>query len=248
MQDARAEISGGLSVRLLAKDFGRRRILKDVAFDLAAGEVAALLGPSGVGKSTLLALIAGLDDDFDGRIMRPPGRLAMVFQTPRLLPWRTLAENIALVPGAGGLSRARDLLAEVGLAEAADTHPERASLGMQRRAALARALAVRPSLMLMDEPLVSLDPAGAAAMRALVAQALARSGAAALIATHDRREALTLADRILEIGVPGGDPTGFPARLLADRVSPLDRAARTDPDAVEALHGAWFVAQPAAPE
>ncbi len=242
MEDARA--ARGLSVRLVAKDFARRRVLADVAFDLAPGEVAALLGPSGVGKSTLLALVAGLDDDFEGRIERPPGRLAMVFQTPRLLPWRTLAENIALVPGAGGLARARELLAEVGLAEAAETHPERASLGMQRRAALARALAVRPSLMLMDEPLVSLDPAGAAAMRALVAQALERSGAAALIATHDRREALTLADRILEIS--GAE--GAPARLIADRASPLDRAARTDPDAVEALHGQWFGGAPTAPE
>jgi len=222
-----------LRVDVRAKRFGAAQVLGHVAFTLAAGETAALLGPSGVGKSTLLAMIAGTDADFDGAIARPPGRLAMVFQTPRLLPWRTLAENIALIPGAGGIDAARALLARVGLGAAADQHPERVSLGMQRRAALARALAVRPSLLLMDEPLVSLDVESAQAMRALIAQTLAETGAAALIATHDRREALALTGRLLELG-------GAPATLLSDRASPLDAAARADPALVEALHAAWF--------
>ncbi len=223
----------GLSVEVRAKRFGAAQVLGRIAFTLAAGETAALLGPSGVGKSTLLAIIAGIDADFEGAVVRPEGRVAMVFQTPRLLPWRTLAENIALIPGAGGLERARALLARVGLADAADQHPERVSLGMQRRAALARALAVRPALLLMDEPMVSLDAESARAMRDLVTQALAETGAAALIATHDRREALALAGRLLELG-------GAPATLLRDRASPLDAAARRDPAQVEALHAAWF--------
>ncbi len=151
-------VTTGLSVEIAQKRFGATPVLGDISFRLAPGERAALIGPSGIGKSTLIALLAGTDRDVDGRVERPNGRVAVVFQTPRLLPWRTLAENIAIIPGAGDLARARSLLAEVGLGEAADLHPERVSVGMQRRAALARALAVEPALLLLDEPLVSLDP------------------------------------------------------------------------------------------
>jgi NitT/TauT family transport system ATP-binding protein len=223
----------GLSVDVRAKRFGADAVLGPVAFTLAPGERAALLGPSGVGKSTLLGLVAGLDRRFEGAVTRPDGRVAMIFQTPRLLPWRTLAENVALIPGAGGLDRAQALLAEVGLADAADQHPEKVSLGMQRRAALARALAVRPALLLMDEPLVSLDPDNAAAMRRLILRALDETGAAALIATHDRAEALALCDRVLELG-------GRPARLVRDRRSPLERGARSDAAAVARTATEWF--------
>lgn len=227
----------GLAVSIRRKAFSGVAVLGEIAFTLAPGERAALIGPSGVGKSTLLALIAGFGGDFEGQVERPPGRVAMVFQTPRLLPWRTLAENVALPPGSGGPARARALLAEMGLAAAADLHPERVSLGMQRRAALARALAVEPALLILDEPLVSLDPEGAAAMRRLLVAALDRTGATALISTHDRREALTLADRMLELD-------GRPARLTRDLPSPLDRAARRDGEAVEAAHRSLFAAIP----
>jgi len=223
----------GLSVALDGKSFGEHQVLGPVRFDLALGERAALLGPSGIGKSTLIALIAGTDTSFDGWIKCPPGRLAMVFQQPRLLPWRTLAENIALIPGTGGLARARSLLSEVGLAAAADRHPERCSLGMQRRASLARAMAVEPSLILLDEPLVSLDSATSREMRVALTAVFERTKATVLIATHDRREALALADRVLELD-------DEPARLIADRTSPLDRTARLDPSQVEALHADWY--------
>ncbi|MEO1470385.1 MAG: ATP-binding cassette domain-containing protein, partial [Pseudomonadota bacterium] len=163
------------------------------------------------------------------------GRLAMVFQAPRLLPWRTLAQNIALVPDTGGIAGARAALAQVGLGPQADAYPEKVSLGQQRRAALARALAVRPALMLLDEPLVSLDPENAAAMRRLVGRVLDETGAAALLATHDRREALTLADRIVRLG-----PSPRGAGIVDDAPSPLDRAARTDPAAVERAHASLF--------
>ncbi|MFN3612940.1 MAG: ATP-binding cassette domain-containing protein [Rubrimonas sp.] len=226
----------GLTVDIRAKRFGAATVLGPLAFALARGQRAALLGPSGVGKSTLLSLLAGLDAAFDGRIERPAGRIAMVFQQPRLLPWRTLAQNIALIPGAGDIDRARALLAEVGLGHAADMHPERVSLGMQRRAALARALAVSPDLMLMDEPLASLDPDNAAAMRRLIADALRRTAATALIATHDRREALALTDRLIEIGHPA---PGAPATILRDRPNPLPPEARADPAAVEAAAAQW---------
>jgi NitT/TauT family transport system ATP-binding protein len=134
---------------------------------------------------------------------------------------------------AAGKAAARARLAEVGLADAADQYPEKVSLGMQRRAALARAMAVQPSLILMDEPLVSLDPASAAEMRRLLTETMDRTGAATLIATHDRREALALADRVLMMEGP-------PARLADDRRSPLNRIARRDPLAVDGLHTEWF--------
>ena len=223
----------GLDVDIAGKRFASQRVLGEIRFRLGAGERAALLGPSGIGKSTLLGLIAGYDTAFEGRILRPPGQTAMVFQTPRLLPWRTLAQNIALMPGSGGPGRAQELLTEVGLGDVADAFPERISLGMQRRVALARALAVEPSLILLDEPLVSLDPRTAADMRRLLVKLLDRTAAASLMATHDRREALAVADRVLEID-------GRPARIVSDRVSPLAREARRDPAAVEALHGDWY--------
>lgn len=222
----------GLHVDIRAKTFGAAPVLGPMTFDVPAGQRVALLGPSGIGKSTLLAVIAGTDAAFDGAVLRPPGRLAVVFQTPRLLPWRTLAENIAIIPGSGGMERARDLLASVGLADAADQHPEKVSLGMQRRAALARALAVRPGMILMDEPLVSLDPATADEMQRHLSDAMDQTGATALFATHDRREALALADRVLELD-------GRPAILNRDRTVPLKRAQRT-PEAMEELLGDWF--------
>lgn len=222
-----------LTVDIRAKAFAGKPVLGAVAFELSPGERVALSGPSGIGKSTLLQMIAGLDAAFDGTICRPGGRVAMVFQTPRLLPWRTLAENIALVPGSGGLARAKRLLGDVGLTGAEDLHPERASLGMQRRAALARALAIDPALILLDEPLVSLDPATSAEMRALLTAAFERTGAACLIATHDRREALALADRVVELG-------GAPATIVSDRMSPLGRDRRAMEDAIEAVHSDWY--------
>ena len=144
-----------------------------------------------------------------------------------------MAENIEIIPGASG---ARDLLASVGLKDAADQHPEKVSLGMQRRAALARAMAVQPSLILMDEPLVSLDPASAAEMRRLLTETMERTGAATLIATHDRQEALMLADRVLMLDGP-------PAHLVSDRRSPLGRELRRDPAAVAPVQAELFGAE-----
>lgn len=223
-----------LSVDIAGKSFGSHRVLGPVRLEIPPGQITALLGPSGAGKSTLLSLIAGLDRDYDGTI-RTEGRLGMIFQEPRLLPWRTLAENIALMPEAGDLADARKRLARVGLSGAASQYPQKVSLGMQRRAALARTLAIRPGLILMDEPLVSLDADTAREMRALIAETLAAEGAAALIATHDRREALHLSDRIVSLG-------DTPTVIVDDRLSPLSREERLSPEAVELLHREWFAA------
>ncbi len=221
-----------LSVDIRRKSFGDKTILANIAFRAEAGERIALLGPSGVGKSTLLSLIAGLDAEVEG-VITVPGRTAMVFQAPRLLPWRSLAQNLLITVPDATDAEARAALAEVGLGEAADQHPEKVSLGMQRRAALARALLAKPDLLLMDEPLVSLDVEAAKSMRGLLLKTLDLTGATTLIATHDRREALFLADRVLEIG-------GAPATLIRDRTTGLPRGEARGANMIETLHKEWF--------
>jgi ABC-type nitrate/sulfonate/bicarbonate transport system ATPase subunit len=221
-----------LSIDIRRKDFGPAIVLEKIAFTAKLGERIALLGPSGVGKSTLLSLIAGLDTDYDGTITSA-GRTAMIFQAPRLLPWRSLIQNLLIAVPDATEQEARAALDEVGLRDAADQHPEKVSLGMQRRAALARALLAKPNLLLMDEPLVSLDVEAAKAMRALLLKTLNLTGATALIATHDRREALFLADRVLEIG-------GAPATLIRDRATGLPDGEQRNADMIETLHKEWF--------
>lgn len=223
----------GFNVSIRQKAFGSQTVLGDLEISLEQGEIACLLGPSGCGKTTLLSILAGLDDNYDGAFSHPDGPIAMVFQNPRLLPWRTLAENIALIPDSGGMDSARKLLTRVGLTDAMDQFPEKVSVGMQRRAALARALAIRPALILMDEPLVSLDADTSRDMRELLSETLFEARVSALISTHDRREALHLADRIIELG-------GKPTSVIRNRKSPLDRAQRHGSSGVEAVLAEMF--------
>jgi len=184
-----------------------------VAFTLAPGTFLALVGPSGCGKTTLLRIIAGLDRDFSGSVT-PPARVGVVFQEPRLLPWRTVADNVALpLPGEPGepqnRARALSALASVGLAAEAETFPRALSLGMARRVALARAIAVDPQLLILDEPFVSLDEVSAGAMRGLVAGVAKDLGATVILVTHDLDDALELAGRVIRLD-------GIPARIAAD--------------------------------
>jgi ABC-type nitrate/sulfonate/bicarbonate transport system ATPase subunit len=199
-----------LSVAIARKAYAGRAVLDEVEFEVEPREVVALFGASGTGKSTTLRIALGLDRDFTGQVHRGPGRVGVMFQEPRLLPWLTLAENIRLVATEG--VPAPDigaLLASVGLADAAGLLPRALSLGMARRAALARALAVAPALLVLDEPFASLDPALAATLAARVAAEAREGGAAVLIATHGLDQALTIADRVLVLH-------GSPARLAAD--------------------------------
>ncbi len=184
---------------------GPRTIIEDLGFELERGEIVALVGPSGCGKTTLLRIIGGLDPVFEGAIEWPGGaapRIGTVFQEPRLLPWRTVRQNIELVrpPDASVVA---SLLAELGLAPYAGLYPPALSLGMARRVALARAFAVEPELLLLDEPFVSLDPGMAEAGRQVLVQAWATRGCAALMVTHDLAEAASLADRILLLSAGG---------------------------------------------
>lgn len=181
-----------------------------------SGDRICLLGPSGVGKTTLLNGIAGLDRRLGAMIGRDAGlRVGYLFQEHRLLPWRTVRQNLAMV-GAGAATIER-LLGEVGLAGAGDCLPDQLSLGMARRAALARALAVEPDLLLLDEPFASLDPDRAAELRQLIARLLdAQPNMAMICVTHDARDADEIANRLWYLD-------GAPASLRCDQ--PLGAAA-----------------------
>jgi NitT/TauT family transport system ATP-binding protein len=184
-----------LTLSIDAAHHGPRQVLGAFGLSLERGEVMAVCGPSGVGKSTLLRIVAGLHTGFTGH-RHVAGRLAMVFQEPTLLPWRSALDNIRLPAGCSA-ENARARLAEVGLAGREDDSPAALSLGQQRRLALARAMAARPDLLLLDEPFVSLDPALVDGMMDLVAGLQARHGFAAMLVTHARAEADRLARRTL---------------------------------------------------
>lgn len=209
---ARATEPAALSLRHIDKHFGERAVLADIGFDVAVGEVVAVVGASGCGKSTLLNIISGLlradagSVTYEGVAARDfTGwqSLAYMFQEDRLLPWRTLAQNVAFgleardVPGPARRERVRDAVALVGLEAAADRYPHELSGGMRSRAALARSLVTRPSVLLMDEPFSKLDPATRAHMHDEVLRIKALMGMTIVFVTHDIEEAVVLADRVV---------------------------------------------------
>jgi ABC-type nitrate/sulfonate/bicarbonate transport system ATPase subunit len=208
-----------------------KHVLGPIAFSVAPGEVLALIGPSGCGKTTLLNLIAGLDRSFSGRIdLAPDRRLAYVFQEPRLLPWRTVEDNVRLVlrDGAEDGGRVRAVLAQVGLTSASRLFASRLSLGMARRAALARAFVIEPGLLLLDEPFVSLDEHTAARLRLLLQDLLAMHHSTAILVTHNLREAAMLARRLVLL-------SASPGQLIGELDVPLSEAERRDERAIEAF-------------
>lgn len=187
-----------LNVHVAEKSFGSTRILHDVVFDVSLGDTLAITGPSGCGKSTLLRLIAGLDRDFSGTI-QAPDLIGFVFQEPTLLPWATALGNLTIACNIPH-SAARDALGQVGLSHVGDQYPAQMSLGQQRRLALARAFAIRPKLLLMDEAFVSLDAALAEEMFSLFETLRASYPVATVLVTHDMTEATRLSSQIYTLG------------------------------------------------
>jgi NitT/TauT family transport system ATP-binding protein/sulfonate transport system ATP-binding protein len=207
------------------KSFGEEALFDGLRFEVPAGQVVALIGPSGVGKSTLLRMIGGIDPDYEGDILiddlvpadaEVPG---FVFQDPRLLPWETALGNLQAVKPDLADDEGRQLLVNVGLDAAENLRPGELSGGMQRRVALARALAVSSRLLLLDEPFVSIDRKLARELQALVASVVDRLGLTVLLVTHDPYDAAVLADRVITL-------RGRPVRVVDDMALDTPRAAR----------------------
>ncbi|WP_353191737.1 ATP-binding cassette domain-containing protein [Pandoraea pnomenusa] len=200
--------SAGLRVDAVGKRYGERSVLSDFSLTIPRGGFAAIVGRSGCGKSTLLRLIAGLESPDAGRITLDGHALGdaagqvstrIMFQDARLLPWRTVLENVAIGLPKSSHAQALDVLGEVGLAERANDWPSRLSGGQRQRVALARALVHQPDLLLLDEPLGALDALTRIEMHALIERLWRTHGFTALLVTHDVQEAVALADRVVLI-------------------------------------------------
>ena len=178
--------------------------LQDVRLTIAAGDVLVLLGPSGCGKSTLLRLVAGLDPVSAGRIIWDgdaprPGEIGFVFQDPTLMPWASALDNAALPLRLRGrdVAPARELLDRMGLAEFAGARPSQLSGGMRMRVSIARALAARPRVLLMDEPFAALDEFSRHRLQAELLTLTAAMACTVVFVTHSIYEAAFLARRVV---------------------------------------------------
>ena len=208
-----------LNISIRKKQFAGNPLatFENFEFQLRTGEIASLIGPSGIGKSTLLNILAGLDRDFVGNVdIAPDKTVGIVFQTPRLMPWLSVEENIALVCKVKDTTRIQSMIEQVGLAGHEKKFPAQLSGGMQRRVSLARAFINRPALLLLDEPFVSLDEPSANRLRTLLLDLWEQDTPSVLYVTHDLREAITMADRLIFLG-------GQPAQQIAERPIELSR-------------------------
>ncbi len=235
--------NAALKIRVDAKSFPpvenrpELPVLRDIDLTIEPGSFVVITGPSGCGKSTLLNIVAGLDHAYEGHVDfgADAPRMSYMFQTPRLLPWRTVRQNIELVLDEGDPKTAHidDMLAAVGLEGQGTAYPERLSLGMQRRAALARAFIVEPDILLMDEPFVSLDDPTARALRDVLMKLWHKRPTTVLFVTHDRGEAVALGTRLVRVG-------GQPATVVSDKTVALTADERKDREAVHRAQSELF--------
>jgi sulfonate transport system ATP-binding protein len=229
----REPVGAPVAVRELSVAFGQNQVLDRLSLSIAPGEFVAIVGRSGCGKSTLLRAIMGLVQPGGGTIEVDRAAARLVFQDPRLLPWATVRDNVAVGAPAALDRDTRDRLidarlAEVGLADKAEEWPAALSGGQRQRVALARALISRPRLLALDEPLGALDALTRIEMQDLVETVWAAEGFSALLVTHDVGEAVALADRIvvLEAG-----------RVALDVPIPVARPRRHGDPELAALEG-----------
>ncbi len=212
---------------------GHHAAIKNLKLSLKSGEFICLVGPSGCGKTTLLNIIANLDTDYKGEIrvgqQQSHPKIGYIFQNPRLLPWRTVRENIELVLASDQSPTVIDPLLEVmQLTQSQHVYPERLSLGMSRRVSIIRAFAVEPEILLMDEPFVSLDAPTARQVRELLLKLWQERPHTVLFVTHDLREAIALADRLIFL-------SAAPMTVISEITVPVPRAERNDEKAIEAF-------------
>ena len=219
-----------LSITVRAKCYSNGSCaIENLSFSARPGEFVAIVGPSGAGKSTLLKIISGLDTNFDGQLdFVGQERVGFMFQEPRLMPWLTVAQNLALVDASATGSRLHQALERVGLGDCSQLFPRQLSGGMQRRVALLRAFLMEPQLLLMDEPFQSLDDPTAEQLRAQLLSLWQATKPTVLFVTHNLQEALSLADRVLFL-------SAGPARVVLDVPVDLPRPRCLDSSGVQQL-------------
>ena len=198
---------------------------------IPTNQFVCLVGPSGCGKTTLLNIVARLDQDYQGTILIDSAdslpSIGYVFQNPRLLPWYTVRRNIEVVfPETPPSALIDGLLTEMQLLDVQHQFPQRLSLGMQRRVAIIRAFAINPDILLLDEPFVSLDAPTARQVRLLLSALWCQRPHTVLFVTHDLREAISLADRLVFL-------SASPMRVVDDIMVEIDRNQRDDEVLVE---------------
>jgi sulfonate transport system ATP-binding protein len=212
--------TAGLKLENLELQFGSKPVLRGINLEVSAGEMVAVLGSSGTGKSTLLRILAGLIQPNAGSFITEWNKLSFVFQEPRLMPWLKAWENVVL--GLNGSraelkAKAGAALSEVGLSEAAELLPKELSGGMAQRVALARGLVVQPQLLLLDEPFSAVDALTRLQLHQHLLTLWQTHRFAAMLVTHDVDEAITLADRIIVLA-------GSPASIIFEtKVGPRPR-------------------------
>ncbi|PRD41451.1 ABC transporter ATP-binding protein [Phyllobacterium phragmitis] len=219
-----------LKVDIAGKSFeasngGSLDVLRDLHFEVEQNEFACILGPSGCGKTTTLRILLELDTDYQGSVQLPgqgQPRIGAVFQEPLLLPWRSVEQNVRLaLPHS---LRDRDLgrlFKNLGLKDMRDFYPGELSLGLARRVAIARAIAIDPDILLLDEPFVSLDEPTAQQLRHLLLAVWSERPTTALMVTHNLREAIMLSDRIVVL-------SDRPAHVIGTFDIKLPRQYRND--------------------
>jgi NitT/TauT family transport system ATP-binding protein len=225
----------GVTMRFGQGD-GSLTAVQEVSFTVGDGEVVSLIGPSGCGKSTLLNIGSGLTAPSEGeafvdgeRVQGPNAHVAFMLQKDLLLPWRTVAENVMFGVEIRGVApderrrRAQALLQNLKLAEFSGHYPHQLSGGMRQRVALARTLAVDPSVLLLDEPFSAVDAQTRMVLQRELAQTLKRAGKTALLITHDLLEAVTLSDRVLVMSRRPGRIIDEIMIDIPDRDEPLKR-------------------------
>jgi len=211
---------------------GKRAVLQDLSFTVGDGEILTICGASGTGKTSLLRILAGLTPQSSGSarfrgdtITEPPEGIALVFQDygNALLRWRTVARNVALgierhAKGSALRKQVMDALCLVGLEKYADDYPWQLSGGMQQRVQIARALALKPSVLLMDEPFAALDAMTKASLQDELLRVRQQTGASIVFITHDIEEAVYLGDRVVVLrGTPATLAASFDVDLPAPR-------------------------------
>lgn len=241
----------GVSFHYARRAPGTLAVLTDISFDVGPAQVLSIVGPSGCGKTSLLNCVAGLQSGFEGTIRvvgQPPQTrsraCAVVFQNPSLFPWKTVLRNVAYgldlqhVAKAEANSRAFELLRMTGLQEFADYYPHQLSGGMQQRVNLARALVMRPKVLLLDEPFAALDAITRELMQEELSRLLLETETSAILITHQIDEALYLGD---DVAVMTGRPGTIKRSIHTPWPRPRTHDLKRDPRFVEQIDEIWHL-------